>query len=57
MMAPPPNGDPYDLVDPGQTNPEAWGAVVAWSAYATFAGGGVLDGFINDMYATQGVAI
>jgi hypothetical protein len=54
MLDPPPQGDPYELLPAGQTNPDAWGCVIAWDAYKTLAGV-ALPGFINDMQILQGV--
>lgn len=55
MLPPPPQGSPYDLLPPGQTNPFAWGCVIAWDAYRTFTNQ-VLDESISDMAILQGVA-
>lgn len=56
MLQPPPNGDVYEFVAQFQTNPDAWGVVVAWDAYKAFVGT-ALPGFIQDMSATQGVPV
>lgn len=54
MLPPPANGNVYDLLPPNITNPEAWGCVIAWDSYRTFAGQ-VLDEFITDMQILNGV--
>lgn len=56
MLAPPPNGNVYDFVAQNQTNPDAWGVVVAWDAYKAFIGT-ALPGFTDDMQNINGVAI
>ena len=56
MLAPPPNGDVYEFIAQAQTNPDAWGVVVAWDAYRTMLTE-ALPGFVADMTGTMGVAV
>jgi hypothetical protein len=56
MLEPPLNGSPYDLLPEGQSNPDAWGWIIAWDAYRLFAGQ-VLGEAISDMNILQGVSM
>jgi hypothetical protein len=56
MLAPPPNGNVYDFVNLGQSNPDAWGVVIAWDWFSVLVTT-ALPGFIADMTDVNGVTI
>lgn len=56
MLAPPPQGDPAQLLAPGQTNPEAYMCLIAWEQYKVLAGT-VVDQAVTDMLNMQAFAV
>ena len=54
MEAPPPTGDPYDLIPQGTTNPGFTGVLAAWNTVRWFWGGTAQQGWI-DLINIQGI--